>query len=179
MSVFQKRRQHSGGFRKIRCAISSAGSPLNRPDRRQGDEHSHRAQPDVVAPYRAPPDDLRKVEAARHQEATSALKDVSARISNAMVTDKRAALTQRIDAQLANRRRTLRSASTAGESHDDQACDHPFDRCRAAQRSCRAGARARFSGENREPAAKSFPVASSQTGRRPDGRARPMIQFKS
>jgi hypothetical protein len=61
-----------------------------------GEAAAHRQR--LVSQY---VDAFRKVEAARHQEATSALKDLSARISNAVVTDKRAALTQRIDTQLA------------------------------------------------------------------------------
>jgi hypothetical protein len=46
-------------------------------------------------------DAFRKVEAGRDQQASSALKDLSASISSAVVADKRTALNQLIDAQLA------------------------------------------------------------------------------
>ena len=46
-------------------------------------------------------DAFRKVETGKHEQASSALKELSASISSAAVTDKRAALNQLIDAQLA------------------------------------------------------------------------------
>ena len=46
-------------------------------------------------------DAFRKVEAGKHQQANSALKDLSTSISSAVVTDTQAAINRLIDAQLA------------------------------------------------------------------------------
>jgi hypothetical protein len=61
-----------------------------------GDAAAHRQR--LVALYA---DAFRNVEAARNEQANIALKSLSASISSAVVGDKRAAITQRIDAQRA------------------------------------------------------------------------------
>jgi hypothetical protein len=61
-----------------------------------GDAGTHRQR--LVSQY---VDAFRKVEAGRHQQANSALKDLSASISSAVAADKHAAINRLIDAQLA------------------------------------------------------------------------------
>jgi hypothetical protein len=61
-----------------------------------GDAGPHRQR--LVSQY---VDAFRKVEAGKHQQANSALKDLSTSISSAVITDTQAAINRLIDAQLA------------------------------------------------------------------------------